>query len=495
MNPRTTGILFVVAALLGLFVYFYEIEGEADRKAAEEETKRLFPGVEAEQVTAIEFTSSDGAAVRAERTGSDGEPAVSWSLTAPVVFPGDDLALDGMAAALASLTRDAVFETPQALEVYALGPQARQVRFEVGDAGHTLRIGKEAPVGSNTYVAVEGKSAVYTVSKFAANALTKSLDEVREKRIARFDAKAIDRIEAAWPGGGVTLVRGESGWQLEAPRVGPADSEVVEALLSDLSFLRADGFVDDPAPDAEIGLDPPAFSVVLSGGGGDEGEQVRVEVAIGEEQGEGQRLVRGALDTRYRIAAERIDDYPRDVTAYRFKELARFAPVDAARVELVFSPRTSTEYGDGPVTITARREATGWVSEPETIAADKLSGMLSRLATLRGRTILADELGPSELEGLGLEPANARIRVFDESDAVLADVSLGAVRGSGGIAARAAGNPIVFELDPEVADSVPVSFEALRDGFVAVAAAPEAEVPDEVGSDTAILPDSAGESP
>ena len=33
MNPRTTGILAVVAALLGGFIYFYEIGGEATRKS------------------------------------------------------------------------------------------------------------------------------------------------------------------------------------------------------------------------------------------------------------------------------------------------------------------------------------------------------------------------------------------------------------------------------------------------------------------------------
>jgi hypothetical protein len=497
VNPRTTGILFVLVAVMGLFVYFYEIGGEAERDEVEEATKRLFPGFEAAEISALEFTSSDGVSVRAERSqreGDAGEPVV-WSLTAPIAFPGDDLALDGMADALASLKSESVFEVPQALEVYALGPDAAQLHFEVGGARHTLRLGKKAPVGSNTYLAVAGADAVYTVSSFSVNALTKGLDDVREKRIARFDTRAIDRVEVAWPGGGVTLVRVDEGWQLEAPLQGPADSEVVEAMLSDLSFLRADGFVDDPAPDVEIGLDPPAFSVILTGSNEAGGESLRVSVAIGSEDAQNERLVRGALDTRYRVAAERLDDYRRELTAYRFKDLARFAPVNATRVELVFTPRVSTEYGDGPVTITATRGETGWVSEPEPIAAEKLSGMLSWLATLRATGILADALGPEELDGLGLDPANARIRVLGEDEAVLADLRLGTVRAGGGIAAQAEGNPIVFELDPELAEHLPVSFEAFRNRFAAEEVVPEVDVPDEVASDEAVLPDPSLDSP
>ena len=36
MSPRTTGILVLVAAALGAFVYFYEVQGRASRTEAEE---------------------------------------------------------------------------------------------------------------------------------------------------------------------------------------------------------------------------------------------------------------------------------------------------------------------------------------------------------------------------------------------------------------------------------------------------------------------------
>ena len=72
MNPRTTGILFLIAAALGAFVYFYEIQGKEERLEAEARQKRLFPDVEADAVEWIELTSSDGQPV----------PSVLWEACA-----------------------------------------------------------------------------------------------------------------------------------------------------------------------------------------------------------------------------------------------------------------------------------------------------------------------------------------------------------------------------------------------------------------------------
>ena len=94
MNPRTTGILLVVALLLGSFVWFYEIEGEEGRRDAEDRKKRVFPDVESEQVEWLELRTTDDRSVRAER--SDG----GWRLVAPLPFPGDDFALDAVASYL-----------------------------------------------------------------------------------------------------------------------------------------------------------------------------------------------------------------------------------------------------------------------------------------------------------------------------------------------------------------------------------------------------------
>ena len=56
MHPRTSAILLAIALALGAFVYFYEIGGEDARREAEEQARRLFPGLEQGAIEWIAFT-------------------------------------------------------------------------------------------------------------------------------------------------------------------------------------------------------------------------------------------------------------------------------------------------------------------------------------------------------------------------------------------------------------------------------------------------------
>ena len=70
MNPRTTWILAFVAAALGAFIWLYEIRGEADRSAAQAAAKRIFVGVEPDDVDWVELRTRDGVDARLERDAS-----------------------------------------------------------------------------------------------------------------------------------------------------------------------------------------------------------------------------------------------------------------------------------------------------------------------------------------------------------------------------------------------------------------------------------------
>jgi hypothetical protein len=489
VNPRTTGVLLLIAAALGAFLYFYEIGGEDARREAEEATRRLFPDLEPEDLTSIAFRTRDGVDARIERR--DG----AWMLVEPVEFPGDAFATDGLADTLATITSEAVLEDPQGPEEYGLDDAAaRVVRFEADDASYELRLGNDAPVGSATYASTGASDAIYTVSRFRANSFDKSLDDLREKRILQFDRSTVARIEARWPDGAVVLERelaepdeagedaaeeaeagkeaeveavGAGPWRLVSPVEARADQQTVDGLLSDLEFLRANGFVDAPDASAAAGFDPPAFEVLLYARAG--GEPI-ARLAVGGEQDDA-RLVRADRPTLYKIAAARLDDFPRDVMDYRFKELASFSVTDAQRMDLYFQPKT----GD-PVAIAAQRGDGGWTSTPEKMAPEKIAEIVSQLSNLRASGILADDVGADELAELGLSPPKTIITVFgapkegedveEAASPVLAEIQFGAVRGSEWILARAAGDPTVYELDYALAEHVPVTLEAFRNRFV-----------------------------
>lgn len=501
MNPRTTGILLLVAAAIGAFVYLYEIKGGEQRKKAEAESKRLFTDVRADAIQSLSLTTKDGAEAVLERRDK------GWALVKPVEFPADTFAADGLASNLADLASDSVLDNPQPPEEYGLGDGANVVHFSTKDHEYTLRLGNKTPVGSHAYASVDGSKAIVTVPSFKAQSFQKALVDLRERRILVFDRNAVSRIEAHWPGGSVQLARvepaeekGKKGekaedaseetgahWKLTAPVEGRADDQVVNDLVSDLSFLRANGFVDQPTKEQLAGFDSPDFQVVLYGQTPESGEPPSWRLALGPLYDKGkERLVRGAQASLYTIPAERLADFPRKLVAYRFKQLSKFRLADVGQVDLFFHPAK----GD-PVAITAERTGDGWKSSPEKLAPGKVARLVSELSNLKAGEIVSEKPSDEQLAKLGLSPPNAILTVFGKAPEApkgekgkaseetppaprLAEVQIGNVEGSEWIIARAVGDPAVYGLPYDLAEQLPVSLEAFRNRFESAEKSPPA---------------------
>ncbi len=484
MSWRSTGILLLVAIALGAAIWWSN-RHETQTQEATEQAKRLFGELEPTQVEWIELTTSDGRAARLARR--DG----AWRVVEPVDFPADATAADAIASALATMASEAVFEEPQPLSVYGLGEDARVVRFGAADEAHELRVGKKTPVGANSYAATAAAddSPVFTVATFKTTSFDKPLDDLRERRPLRFERDDVKRIEAEWTGGGAVVEKRDGAWRLVTPIEGEADENAIETLLSDLVFLRAAGFVDEPPPAADVGLDAPEYRVVLSGEAEAGAEPPRWELAIGGVIAVNARAGKAAEDALYHIPEDRFQKLPKRVDAFRFKQLAHYVASDAERFELVFRDPTAEAQGSTEVvTISGTRTEAGWDTTPEPMAAGLASRLIAELARLDAVDIAADEVGPDELAGLGLSPAHAAIRVFGKppeagGDApVLADVQLGVRQGDRVIAKRA-DRPTVFRMDAALAEHIPVSLAAFRNRFVS------AEVPAAEGADDDPGPD------
>ena len=195
----------------------------------------------------------------------------------------------------------------------------------------------------------------------------------------------------------------------------------------------------------------------------EEGEARTLGLAIGAPLEGAVRAVRGGEAILYRIPAERVDDLPRRLDAYRYRTLGDFTASDARRLELDFAP----EQGE-PVVVTAERGEAGWASAPERLSPAKVSRIVSELARLRAEAIEAESLGEREAAALGLAPPRAKLRTFgDEGSEPLGEVWLGNFDPERGILARVPDSPIVYRLDYGLAEHLPVTLEALRNRFLA----------------------------
>jgi hypothetical protein len=463
MNPRVTLLLFLLAASLGAFVYLYEIRGADQRKEAEAKAKRLFPGVEVGDIESISLTTTEGKSAVVTRE------AGGWRVKEPVAAMGDPVALDGMASALAELSSQSTIPEPQAPDVYGLGDSARLVRFHAKGVEHTLRIGKTAPVGSNTYAATADVKNVYTVPTYRATTFQKSLDDLREHRVLRFDRNSIDRIELGWDGGSVVLEKKDGVWRLTAPVQASADDDAVDKLLSDASYLRADGFIDSPPSDDALALTKPDLTLTLSGQApvkGQPEESFSLKLGAPLPSNAKRRALRTGDGNVYEIATERIAEFPRDVTAYRFKEVARFSPSDATRIELAFQ-----EAGNKPPQkVVLSRGDAGWTSSGEPLVPGKALRLAAELSHLRAVAILSDHPTQAELKEHGLAPPQVALRVLGAKPPsgeapVLADVAIGSSNAQGA-AAKSSKSETLYRIAPELADYIPESLAVWREKFL-----------------------------
>lgn len=475
MNPRATALLALAVAALGAFVWLYEIRGADERAERVEAEKRVFRGIDADDVTEVRLRAKDGSALRLER-GEGG-----WRLREPVAFPADEANAEGVASALAGLRSEAVIEEPGPLAEYGLEGEPA-VRFRAGGEEHVLRIGSRSPVGSNTYVATAADRPVHVVASYRTSSLERSVDDLREKRLARFERDAVVEARVRWAGGGVRLVRDEQdpqAWRLVEPLDAAADGRTVSRLLSDLEFLRATGFDDAPSAEVTAALDAPELAVELVTRA--DGKEGSVRVAFGKAR-DGELPARGEVEGAvYEVPAGRLGDFPRSVDAYRDKTLARFVEGEVRRFELAFHGE-----GDGQShVVTGERDGEAWKTAPDSLDPEQVATLLRELSGLEGTAVAAEAMGPAERAKLGLEPPRAVLRAFggpeEGAGDLLAEVHLGVVDAGRGIAARRHDRDTVYWVAKERADDLPLSLEALRSRFLAAPPeappAPAAEAP------------------
>ncbi len=300
MRPKTLLILTVVALVLGAFIFFYEQDLPSTDERVELAKKVLRLEGDAVEALLIEWGDQ---VVRLEQqrspaAGDDGEdsaeedlsPVVSsagWRVVAPLDARADGSAVDSLVGSLTGLESSRVFEDFDRGELGLDDPRARVTLIADGDQS-VLEVGAELPASGDMVVAVAGGTKAYQVASSLFDDLTKAPGDWRDKKL--FDGLRGDVERLSWApleGDTVPILlakRGDNFW-VESPLIDRADEEQVNTLLSELTGLRAETFLDEPLLTPEsMGLEPPQgvleavlvgrerpFRLELGAAAGDEG--------------------------------------------------------------------------------------------------------------------------------------------------------------------------------------------------------------------------------
>jgi hypothetical protein len=253
---RSTLILLLAAAVVGVAVYFLEIKPGKPRDEKADESKPAFA-----------FTREDIASVSITRAGEtvtvedqDGK----WTISQPVTAQANQSTVDSLVSSLTSAKIERSF-SPTAEEVKSFGLEepavAVEIKLKSGDSKN-LKLGGNDFSGLSAYARIGDSSDVVLVPASVLTNADKSLGDLRDKAIlgvSQFDVKSIALTNEH---GQISLTKDGGAWGLKKPIDAGVDETSMDSFLREVTSAEAEEFISQAVDDlARYGLDNPRVTL------------------------------------------------------------------------------------------------------------------------------------------------------------------------------------------------------------------------------------------
>jgi Domain of unknown function (DUF4340) len=264
MRSRNLIILASLAIVLGAFIFFVE-RHQPTTNEREERADRVFPDLDGDAVVAMELKTSNGP-VRLAKTDDE------WRLVEPLDYQADAAVVKALVDAVSNLDIERTLPVGEISPAdYGLDAPVLEVTLvDAQDRRFSLAVGLETPLGSNRAVKRDGGEEIILVPGFFVASLDKDVDEWRSRDVVDLLEHDLASVEIETDDDRIRVVRGDGRWLLEEPMVDLADPDQMRSLVSELNTLRVSEFLPKGADASELGLDSPAFRVLLKPKGDDQ---------------------------------------------------------------------------------------------------------------------------------------------------------------------------------------------------------------------------------
>jgi hypothetical protein len=325
---------------------------------------------------------------------------------------------------------------------YGLDKPAQIVHIDLKPAGgkpesHTITIGGPVPNEAGSHFArIDDGKAVAVLASGTIKDLERTHLDFVDRSMWKFDPASVSELVRGGPNA-LTVSKKNGVWELTKPVPMPADGPTMETLLEELSALKAGKIAAYPAQDPKaFGLDAPEAIVKVVIGGVNPKAPPALKIGKPADASGGRfAQVEGApaVGVISEPLAKKLLAGP---LGYRDRGMVRFS--DADRVEMTRGGRH---------VVFAKVEGTWKMVQPVSAEAEQsdLEEWVNSLARLRADELVAEH--PSDLQGLGLNQPRVDWRLWSGDKEAL-HLAIGSVTSDGRVAARVAGNDMVFRLDP-----------------------------------------------
>jgi uncharacterized protein DUF4340 len=253
---RSTLILLLLAAVIGVAVYFLEIKPGKPRDEKTEESKPAF-AFSRDDIASLSLTRSGQTVVIEEKDGK-------WTIVQPLTAQANQSTLDSLVSSLTSAKIErSLTPSPEEIKTFGLEEPAVtvEIKLKSGET-QTLKLGAKDFSGLSAYALIGGSNEVAIVPAAVLTGADKSLDELRDKAIfgaSQFDIKSINLTNE---NGQMSLAKDGGEWVLTKPFEAGVETSEMNTFLSEVTSAEAEEFVSETADDlAKYGLDNPKITL------------------------------------------------------------------------------------------------------------------------------------------------------------------------------------------------------------------------------------------
>ncbi len=196
-------------------------------------------------------------------------PDRPWQIREPFRAQGDDTEINSVLWDLENAkVREFIDEPSEDLSEYGLDDPAATVKVFVGAGRSLMRLdfGDEAEEGGVVYAKRRGRSEVVKVDKRILDKVKTDPSDLRQKRLLDFATSDVTAIDISMVDTTFSCVRDSTGeWHTAPPNSRPLKKWKMNGVSSQISFLRAFSFIDEPEADLSgTGLLEPQVKIVVT---------------------------------------------------------------------------------------------------------------------------------------------------------------------------------------------------------------------------------------
>ncbi|HEY6930531.1 MAG TPA: DUF4340 domain-containing protein [Thermoanaerobaculia bacterium] len=377
MSPRK--LLVLTAVVLLLFGFILLFERKMPTTADRERKGDLVWDLPESRIETVRLENGPSL-IELQRTNG------SWRLVKPEAYPADSASASDLVSQLASLKRAGAEPPEGKAEDYGLNnasPKATVVwkdeSNEKRKLSRTLTIGRDLP-GTDATAARAGDDLLCFIPSSVASAVRKSADDFKSKDL--FTASAFDaaRLEIERGRGRLYLAKKNGSWWINQPITDLADGDAVQRLVSDLTGLKAIGFLTPAERQdlASLGLAPPLYRVTLA-----DAKATSTTVDFGATRSDGNSIYARNEGQVLKVPSTITEELSKEAVAFRDAHLMRFERPAATSLTGTF----------GGKSFAIDKSSGSWTAGGQKLQDSAVEDLLSALLDAKSRSFV-DNIAP-----------------------------------------------------------------------------------------------------